>query len=70
MEIIVRLSIHKFLKTKEVVTVTEALEKMFEVHVGKFLKSFDCHVWRSNVLWCEQTDIIFKSYMPVLKMLY
>lgn len=70
MEIIVRLAVHRFYKSKETKTYIEAVQKMFDLHVGKFVKTFDCHLWRSKVLWSESVDIIFKAYMPVIKMLF
>lgn len=70
MEILVRLAIHRFYKSKESKTITEAVEKMFDIHVSKFTRTFDCHLWRSRVLWSEPCDIIFKAYMPVIKMLF
>ncbi len=70
MEILVRLAIHKFYKSKESKTCIEAVERFFHAHVNKFARTFDCHVWRSKVLWSEPCDIIFKAYMPVIKMLF
>eukprot|EP00349_Pseudokeronopsis_sp_Brazil_P001734 CAMPEP_0202969694 /NCGR_PEP_ID=MMETSP1396-20130829/15550_1 /ASSEMBLY_ACC=CAM_ASM_000872 /TAXON_ID= /ORGANISM="Pseudokeronopsis sp., Strain Brazil" /LENGTH=166 /DNA_ID=CAMNT_0049697565 /DNA_START=216 /DNA_END=716 /DNA_ORIENTATION=- len=48
----------------------DAVKKLFEGRAGNFFRSFDSHLWRQNVLWCEYTDVVFKAYMPVIKMLY
>jgi len=70
MEVILRLAVHKFFKSKEVKSMFEAVKKILENRAGAFLRSFDSHNWRSTILWCEPTDIIYKSYMPVIKMLF
>lgn len=46
------------------------MQKLFELDILPYLKNFDCHEWRKGKLWTEACDIVYKAYMPVLKMLY
>lgn len=48
----------------------EAVIKLFDNELLKYFRGFDCHQWRKTYLWTENCDIVFKAYMPVIKMLY
>eukprot|EP00347_Sterkiella_histriomuscorum_P007903 403347122 len=43
---------------------------LFENELLPYFKNFDCHIWRKTHLWTESCDIVFKAYLPVIKMLY
>eukprot|EP00347_Sterkiella_histriomuscorum_P000204 403376781 len=70
MEIFVRLALHKYYKSKICDSQYKAVVKMFEDDLLPYLTTFNCHDWRQSKLWTESCDMIFKAYMPVLKMLY
>lgn len=70
MELFVRIAIQKYYKTKIASSYLEAIKKLFINELLPYIQNFDCHLWRSQYLWCESCDIILKSYLPVLKMLY
>jgi len=70
LELFVRLAVQKYYKSKICETYYEAIQIMFEKEILPYIRNFDCHIWRKNCLWTESCDIIFKAYMPVVKMLY
>jgi hypothetical protein len=82
MEVLVRIAIQKYLKSKpynfvitlilgkQVNTNREAVLTMFKQSVMPFISKFDCHDWRLKRLWNEECDIVFRYYMLALKTLY
>ena len=70
MEMLVRLAIQKYFKSKTVDSMYEAILRMFDNELLKYLSIFDCHVWRRTFLWTESCDIVYKAYMPVIKILF
>ncbi len=70
MEVLARVAIQKYFKSKVVGSIFEAIEMMFKLSVLPFMSKFDCHDWRKTRLWNEECDLVYKYYMPVLKTLY
>ena len=70
MEVLVRIAIFKYFKSKTVSTVFEATKLLFNDSALPFCTKFDCHDWRLKRLWNEECDIVFKYYMSALKALY
>ena len=69
-EILVRISLFKYFKSKVTNNMTDAVKKLFNDSILPFIKRFDCHEWRLKRLWNEECDLVFKYYMPALKALY
>lgn len=70
MEILVRIAIFKYFKSKTVPTMYDAVKLLFNESIMPFVKKFDCHEWRLKKLWNEECDIVFKYYMVALKAIY
>lgn len=70
MEILVRIAIFKYFKSKTSPTVFDAVKLLFNNSVFPFIQKFDCHDWRLKRLWNEECDFVYKYYMTALKALY
>jgi hypothetical protein len=70
MEILVRIAIFKYYKSKTVSTIFDAVQMLFNDAILPFIRKFDCHEWRLSRLWNEECDLVFKYYMSALKALY
>ena len=70
MEILVRIAIFKYFKSKVLPTVFDAVKLLMNESVLPFIKRFDCHDWRVKRLWNEECDIVFKYYLMPLKAIY
>ena len=69
-EILVRISLFKYFKSKVTTNMTDAVKQLFNDSIIPFVKRFDCHEWRLKRLWNEECDLVFKYYMLALKALY
>ena len=67
LELLVRLSITKYFKSKIEKSISESVERSFNDHFLPFFNKFDSHNWRVNQLWTEQNDNVFKQYNVTLK---
>ena len=70
LEIFVRLSISKFIRTKTLNQPTKAMKLFFDEKCVNYLSSFNSHIWRRGMLWNEECDCVYKRYMPLVKKLY
>jgi len=70
MEVLTRIAIQKYFKTKTVGTAFEAIENNVQAVSDAIHCQYDCHEWREKRLWNEECDIVFKYYMPAFKMIY
>eukprot|EP00357_Protocruzia_adherens_P018951 CAMPEP_0115001676 /NCGR_PEP_ID=MMETSP0216-20121206/17531_1 /TAXON_ID=223996 /ORGANISM="Protocruzia adherens, Strain Boccale" /LENGTH=225 /DNA_ID=CAMNT_0002367083 /DNA_START=124 /DNA_END=802 /DNA_ORIENTATION=+ len=70
LEVIVRLSLDKFCKTKICDTPSDAVEKLFRDYLLTFMNQFNCHEFRKEYLWNEECDTVLKNYLPVLQNVY
>ena len=69
MEIIVRIAISKYFKTKRVACEFEAVEKLFEDHMLSFLDTFNWQKWREEKLWnLECSDWLQKYHDTLIKL--
>ena len=69
-EALVRLSLDKFHKTKEVDTPTEAVERSFEEHFLPHFSTFNCHEWRKERLWKQEIDVVYTRFFDKLELIY
>eukprot|EP00347_Sterkiella_histriomuscorum_P007316 403349416 len=64
MEVIVRIAIHKYYKSKQVASQTEAIEKMFNEGLQSFINKFDCDIWRQTRFWNRDcNDVLLYNKM-------
>ena len=70
LEVIVRMSIDKFVKSGIVKTVSEAVQMSMEKHFAPFFETFNCHEFRTKKLWQEEMDVLFTRWLPGLEALY
>lgn len=70
MEILVRIALHKYYKSKLVDTQFEAIHQLMETHLLPHFMKFDCHKWRLENLWNVECDEIFVKYSNILKNLF
>lgn len=70
MEVLVRLSIDKFIKSGQTKSYLEALKLAFDNHFLPFFKQFDSHHFRRERLWNEECDNTLKRFTKVLTALY
>ena len=70
MEIFLRLAIHKYYKSKIVLTQSDAISKLCEENLFPFFKTFDCNQWRLDNLWNNECEETLTKYMPILQKLY
>lgn len=61
-EVLVRLSIDKYLKTQIVESPSEAVFLAFDKHFLPWFNTFDSHVWRKERLWREEIDCIYTRF--------
>lgn len=69
-EVLVRLALDKYFKTKEAATHSEAVEMAFEKHFLPYFKTFECHNWRMERLWQEEIDILYTRFHDKLQFIY
>lgn len=43
---------------------------LFNESILPFIKKFNSHEWRLNRLWNEESDLVFKYYLQVIKAVY
>ena len=60
----------KYCGTGTVNSQKEAIKMAFADGVEKLINTFDVQSWREKVLWNEECDTVFKSYLPVFKGIY
>jgi hypothetical protein len=70
MEVLVRLSIDKFVKSGTTKFSSEGVKMGFENHFLPFFKQFDCHLFRKERLWNEECDNTLKRFMKLINALY
>ena len=70
MEVLARIAIFKYFKSKTVSSNLDAIKMLFNNSVNNYITKFDCHEWRLSRLWNEECDLVFKYYMVALKALY
>lgn len=66
-EVIVRIAMDKYMKNKIGAKMISSVQKVFTHDFAKILKAHNLQEWREKYLWNQKCDIIFKSYMPILK---
>lgn len=69
MEIIVRLAMDKYVKTKICATPGDALANLL-VDIRKVLNMNPINDFRIKSLWNHKCDLVFKTYLPILKDAY
>ena len=67
MEILVRLAIDKYYKTRVCDTYDQAVTLFFSTHIFPYFIRFDFSLFRVNRLYNESVDICLKSRLPFLK---
>ena len=70
MEAFVRVAMTKYYKTGLCKTITDAVETMFIDHLLPYFQTFDCHRWRTEHLWNEECDLVYKRLLKAFKRVY
>lgn len=74
LEIWVRLADQKFIGNGVVNNFPDAVEKVLSEHVIPYINANDPHFapqkWREERYWNEEVDTVYKSYLPIVQVLY
>jgi len=70
MEIMVRLAKDKYIKNGACQNVTDATKMLYNDCLKQLFCKFDCHLWRKNILWCEENDLVYKRMFRAVTSLY
>ena len=65
MMLLVKVAKDKYFRTKQMSSITEALEYSFKNHYDSYLNQFDNHKWRMERYYNEFTDNVLKAYIPI-----
>ena len=69
MEMIARMALDKYLRSKQVNTAVEALKRLLS-DMAPLLETYDSNQWRWNVYICEEVDLVYKAWKVVLDTIY
>jgi hypothetical protein len=71
LELWVRLAEQKFITSGTTTSYSEALQRILNEHVLPYIKQndslFNANKWREERYWNEKCDIVYKSYLPIVK---
>jgi hypothetical protein len=72
LELIVRLGISKYFRSKLVSSKPKAVEKLFEEHLDNFidLSKWDCHKMRVNKIWKEEIVMVLDRNKKFMNDIY
>lgn len=70
LEVLVRLAITKYYKTKVCPTHEEAVFKLFEEHILPYFRKFNSNDFKWIKLWNEQCDIVIRANLRTLQEIY
>jgi len=66
MEMLVRIAKDKYIRNKITQDAGEAVQKLLTENVGPMIAKFNHMVWRQERYLCEEVDLVYKAYKPVL----
>lgn len=66
MEMLVRIAKDKYVRNKITQDMGEALQKLVTEHVNPAVAKYNHQVWREQRYLCEELDLVYKAYKPVL----
>lgn len=69
MEMIARVALDKYLRSKQVSTAVEAINRLLG-DMAPLLESYDSNVWRWGMYICEEVDLVYKAWKVVLDAVY
>lgn len=66
MEMLVRIAKDKYLRNKLTLDMGEAVQRLLNDHVTPMVAKFNHMNWRRERYLCEEVDLVYKAYKPVL----
>ena len=70
MEAFARLGSKKYTENGVTATYADAAKRFHQEYLSDFFKKFDCHAWRTRVLWNMEADLALKHGLQTLKECY
>lgn len=70
LEIFIRLSKDRFIKTGQAADYGEAVDLQFQKYLIPYFGPLDSHIWRKKVLWTEENDLAIKRQYKTLMKLF
>jgi hypothetical protein len=70
MKILVKVADDKYIRTKTMTSLTEAVSYTLENHFLPNMKEFDFHTWRIDRYYNEYVDNFLKAHLPILDAVY
>ena len=70
LEIIVRVALEKYIRTKVLTLAEDAVKKIYNDHLKLLSDEFNIKEWRELKLWNQECDKAYKTYMPIIKDIY
>lgn len=69
-ELIIRISLDRYIRTKQLSSFTEAVSKFLNEKLGELVDIPLDNTWRSQFYATEEVDIVFKTHRPILENIY
>jgi hypothetical protein len=69
-ELLIRISIDRFIRHKKCKTVSSSLENLISNHLSQVFPNYNIQKWRQETLFTQKVDIILKAFKPVLDMAF
>jgi hypothetical protein len=66
MEMLVRIAKDKYTRNKITLDIGEAVQKLLAENVNPMTAKFNHMIWRQERYLCEEVDLVYKAYKPVL----
>lgn len=66
MEMLVRIAKDKYVRNKITTDMGEAVQKLVNEHVNPAVAKYHHQMWRDQRYLCEEVDLVYKAYKPVL----
>lgn len=69
-EILVRVAVDKYIRTRKCSSYTEAFGRLLEEHLIPVMSKFPSIKWRVEKYWVEEVDWVLKAHKPLLMSLF
>jgi hypothetical protein len=70
LEILVRIAHDRYIRTKQLKSILNAITLLFESYLLPYMIQFDSNKWRVERYWNEDVELTFKAYKAILDAVY
>lgn len=70
LELIARVANDKYVRNKLAPNILDAIDKIFNEHLGGILEKYDCSKWRTEVYMTEEIDYTLRAHRTLLEHIY